>query len=285
MKIVKLIGGLGNQLFQYAFARALGEKSQDKVLLDASWYSNSYNSIHPRPLLLSLYNITLPIATNERMLYYQKIYRRTPKIVRKFLYQSLVETEDRYTEFDETFFRKTKIYATYRGYFQNLDYFKNLLKTLQQELTLTIPLDSPNTRLLKQIKSTNAVSLHIRAGDYCINGFKLLPMEYYKQAINYIKTKLADPVFYLFSDDYGYLEKNIQNLGIQRFQIVKNAQEKGYCDLELMRACKANIIANSTFSLWGGVLNENADKIIIAPKTWIHNQRDYMGLPESWIKI
>ncbi|RDU54607.1 hypothetical protein CQA49_04700 [Helicobacter sp. MIT 00-7814] len=270
MKIVKIMGGLGNQMFQYAFARALQEKFQCEVLLDTSFYTPEIeDGEFPRPFLLQNYNITLKTATPKDVKYCTLKGSLVPKPLRKYFREYIRENEDGARIYDENLLRQTKKNTFYEGYFQNAKYFAPLLGDLRKELTLKNALDSINMGILAQIKSCNAVSVHIRRGDYIALGCALCDMDYYKRAIGYINERVENPCYFLFSDDSAWLRENARELGGERFFIMDhNPQEKAHYDLELMRACKHNIIANSTFSLWGGALNENPQKIIIAPKGW-----------------
>ncbi len=274
MKVVKFMGGLGNQMFQYAFARALQEKFQCEVSLDTSYFTPKIeNGEFPRPFLLKNYNITLKIATSKDIklctLKGSLIPKPLRKYFRKYFCEHIKEDDNAFRIYDETLLRQTKEHSFYEGYFQNGKYFASILEDLRKELTLKVALDSKNTEVLAQIKSCNAVSVHIRRGDYAALGCDLCEVEYYKRAISYIRKRVENPYFFFFSDDSLWLRENAKELGAERFFIMDhNPQEKAHYDLELMRACKHNIIANSTFSLWGGALNENPQKIIIAPKGW-----------------
>ena len=270
MKIVKVMGGLGNQMFQYAFARALQENFQCEVLLDTSFYTPKIeNGKFPRPFLLQSYNITLKTATPKDIKHCTLKGSLVPKPLRKYFCEYIKENEDGARIYDENLLRKAKKNTFYEGYFQNAKYFALLLGVLQKELTLKDTLDSKNSEILVQIKSCNAVSVHIRRGDYITLGCAMCDMEYYKRAISYINERVENPCYFLFSDDSAWLRENARELLKERFFIMDhNPQERAHYDLELMRACKHNIIANSTFSLWGGALNENPQKIIIAPKGW-----------------
>ncbi|RYY08216.1 MAG: alpha-1,2-fucosyltransferase, partial [Sphingobacteriaceae bacterium] len=128
-----------------------------------------------------------------------------------------------------------------------------------------------------------------RRGDYVTDSganylMGVLPVDYYNKAILYIKEKIADPNFYFFSDDLEWVKSNIKT-GTTNFYVDQNPD---YIDLDLMRHCKHQIIANSTFSWWGAFLNRNPDKIVIAPQQWSPredvNRNIHLQFPD-WIKF
>ena len=181
---------------------------------------------------------------------------------------------------------KKNIY--FEGYFQTEKYFKIFRKELLKDFSLKTELNDKNKKMLEQIKSTNAISLHVRHGDYLNlqNHFKICSLDYYKNAINLIIQKVENPHFYIFSDDIDWVRKNF-NLNHHITIVDINSSNEGYFDLELMKNCKHNITANSSFSWWGAWLNENPDKIVITPKTWFVNgdEERIDRIPEDWIEL
>jgi hypothetical protein len=153
------------------------------------------------------------------------------------------------------------------------------------------PVSKSKQEIINEIMDTNSVSLHVRRGDYLINprAKQLLVVcdaEYYLKSVEIMSSKVERPHFYIFSDDIKWAKENI----IMPFKttfVGENGPRKSYEDLRLMSLCKHNIIANSSFSWWGAWLNENPNKIVIAPKQWFRSsEKDTKDLiPESWLKI
>ena len=143
--------------------------------------------------------------------------------------------------------------------------------------------------MLDNILKTTSISLHIRRGDYLTpenaETHCLCSPSYYQNAIQYIVQRVENPHFFIFSDDITWVFDNFKMP--YPYTIVNvNDSYTGYYDLELMRNCKHNIIANSTFSWWGAWLNENPNKIVIAPQRWFMNQEEEIDIiPSSWVRL
>ena len=267
MHIVEIRGGLGNQMFCYAFGQNFAD-----VLYDKSEYGVS----EKRPLDLELYNIKAVYATKEQTAPY--ITRsKFPRFIRKWFniptYKNITR-EKQSTLYEPELLQVKDSY--FKGYFQNENYFKHMRPKILHDLTLKKPLDEANAKLLDEIKQTNSVSIHVRRGDYFAAGFPILGMEYYQKAIDYIAERVENPHFYVFSNDFDWVRENIKT-GYAQTIVDINDESHGYYDLELMRNCKHNIIANSTFSWWGAWLNENPDKIVVS------SQGD--NIPSEWFMI
>jgi hypothetical protein len=267
MIIVRIIGGIGNQMFQYAYAKAL-EKSGKKVKLDLS--KIKYYKLHGG-YQLHKYNINLQEA-NSISTFLSKI--GIPKTVKE---KSLLFDKN-IKEIDKN--------AYVKGYFQTEKYFKEIRKTLLKEFTITKDNSESTKSYVQQItNSQNSCSLHIRRGDYVSNKktnniHGTCSLDYYKKAIATIKKKQKNIQFYIFSDDIVWTKKNL---------IVKNAiyvdhKCSPHEDMYLMSLCKNNITANSSFSWWGAWLNKNQDKIVISPKQWFVEKENEVAC-KNWIQL
>lgn len=297
-KIVKLNGGLGNQMFQYAFAHVLAEKFGVEILFDFSFFEEIKNSTNstPREFELGAFNIHCNEAEIEDLK--QIIYTEHQSKIQKILW-NLFRIEN-YRPYGNSFLQ-TKSYAFdknlimypdyfyYNGYFQNEKYFQAFRDDILKSFSLVSPLDEKNQSVLDVITSINSVSLHVRRGDYvsleCANKFHgTCSMDYYKKAIEYISKKVRNPHFFLFSDDIPWV---VANFKIDYpYTVIDFNQGKGYLDLELIKHCRHNIIANSSFSWWGAWLNENPEKIVIAPKKWTAQKvKKCDVIPTNWIKL
>ena len=156
---------------------------------------------------------------------------------------------------------------------------------------LKVPLGSRNKELLSLIRTVNSVSLHIRRGDYVSNpdtnsALGTCSLEYYRHCIEHIASNVENPHFFLFSDDINWVRDNLK-IKYPTTVVDGNSADTNYADLHLMSNCKHNIIANSSFSWWGAWLNNNPDKIIIAPKIWFANSplTPKEIIPENWLKL
>lgn len=291
MIITKIIGGLGNQMFQYAAARRLAYIHKTDLKLDIS----SYQSYRLRDFQLKNFKIKAMVATNEEI----KSFIQVPSnIVDKALFllfpffqkKSKNHYEETFYHFDPNVLRLPD--NTYlSGYFHSEKYFIDIINIIRKELVLKIRLGKKNLNILKKIRSTNSTSIHVRRGDFATNPSTrslhgLYELDYLKRAVSIIKNKVYLPHFYVFSDDIRWAIKNLK-IGYP-IVYVSNSSGRGECkDLQLMSSCKHNIIVNSTFGWWGAWLNKNENKMVITPKKWYNNDPvdTYDLIPESWTKI
>ena len=297
-KIVKLVGGLGNQMFQYAFAYALSKKLNIETKLDLSWFEEvkTHQNVTARAFELNVFNIDYEAATKEDLSKVIRTVKRTK--AQRFLYN--VFKIKKYRQIGNCFvemtmgeFNKKLLssldYFYYDGYFQHEKYFKDIREELLKVFSLNIPVDEQNQGVLDEILKTDSVSLHVRRGDYvtleCAKDFHgTCSIEYYQKAIEYIAKKVKDPHFFLFSDDIPWVAANLKLE--YPCTIVDFNQDKSWMDLELMKNCKHNIIANSSFSWWGAWLNQNTQKIVVAPRQWTAKKvKKCEIIPPEWIKL
>ena len=292
MIITKLISGLGNQLFQYAIGKQLSITRNTELKLDISFFESQ----NLRGFKLNNYNIGSQIATEEDIskylgLYnnslYSRIYRKAEKVLPR-THRKLFKEEVPWQYEPSLFKVSDNVYLD--GYWQNYKYFENLDSIIYEEFIVKEVYKYSVQSVLNNInKDQNSVSIHIRRGDYvtdkeAFNLMGLLPVSYYYLAIDFIKQKISNPNFYIFSDDMDWVKSNLE-INAPCCYVDGG---KDYIDLELMSKCKHNIIANSSFSWWAAFLNRNPDKIVIAPEKWVIppeiNKRIELIFP-SWIKI
>jgi len=282
MIIVKLMGGLGNQMFQYAAARGL---SDETIYLDLSFldrYSQSTESFTARKYELDLFGNLKAKKLNG---FIARILCHTGRFA--FLKIFLPKRWNNFTVIGDNTIEVIDSKKNYilDGYFQNEQLFKEKSISIKQEFIF--PTETDNlASLSNQVKNKhNSVAIHVRRGDYLKPNIgkhhPVLDIEYYKKAIEYINSKIKNPFFYIFSDDPIWCESNFTFLNFG-YKII----EKRYTDWEsmyLMSVCKHNIIANSSFSWWGAWLNKHEIKIVIAPKFWFPKLQNPAS--EDWIKI
>lgn len=295
MIITKLIGGLGNQMFQYAAGKRTAYINKTELKLDTSWFKNPEGAIK-RDYLLNIFNIKENFATKEEInklksknqhilaLLYKRIFRFTE------VYYKQSYIKQRYFHFDPNILKiSTNTYLD--GSWQSEKYFSDIKDIIKQEFIFKNEPDKKNKQLIDKISHTSSVSIHIRRGDYVTdkktNQFHgICDLNYYHSAIKYIISKIKKPFFFVFSDDLLWTRKNL-HLKFPCIYVDHNTGKKDYEDMRLMSECKHNIIANSTFSWWGAWLNRNPKKIVITPKEWFKeetfNPKDL--IPKLWLKF
>ncbi len=291
MVVVKIWEGLGNQLFQYAYAKALQLRQNENVYLDFSAYNNrSYDPKRThRFQQLSNFRITLKeykdinkyyFFLNEKSLLDQCIKYMSEKEMFPYKYFS-----EKNVKFKPELLRVRGNYYL-QGWFQNEKYFKDYEDIIRKEIRLKHKIRIDN-ELREILKNFNTVAVHIRRGDYKRHG-GILSKEYYNKAIEQMNRLIENPLYCIFSDEIEWVEKN---MGFADKCIYVNKKHKltSYEELIVMSHCKHDIIANSTYSWWGAWLNSNKDKIVIGPREWFLSKDDTNSglniMPESWIKL
>ncbi len=296
MIIISIFGGLGNQMFQYACGKALASKLGVELKLDISFLADKSlrENFTVRDFELDIFNITEKTANlTEVRDFVPNLWSCNNIDLLKYKILRLIKANHYYFEKQKFLFEpkieQVKKNSYVYGYFQTEKYFQNVKSELIQAFTLKNKPDEQNKKLICQMGTENAVSIHIRRGDYHNSPFKLLEMNYYQQAINLITEKVLNPKFYIFSNDYNWASENFAALNIDKTILTHNKADRSYMDMILMSHCKHNICANSSFSWWGAWLNQNSSKIIITPKQWFKNEEytesTYDLIPEDWLKI
>ncbi|MBE7706910.1 MAG: alpha-1,2-fucosyltransferase [Cyanobacteria bacterium SIG30] len=280
MIIMKYNGGLGNQIFQYLAGKTLAEKLNCELFFDMSFFKGRKT----RKYEMNIFGIEENPCKDIRPLLYWKL-RKILKMPKKFLGLNIYNEES--FSYEEKF-EKIENNTFVEGFFQSPKYFnENVVNKINFEAKI-----SEKTREIEEkIKEENSISMHIRLGDYVQKShyskiYNHLDENYYKKAIEIIKEKVKNPVFYVFSDDIRGASKilsNIQNV----IYINHNIENDSWQDMYLMSKCKHNIIANSSFSYFGAYLNKNPEKTVIAPKKWFQdpNKTTDDVYPDNWIKI
>ncbi|HAQ17676.1 MAG TPA: alpha-1,2-fucosyltransferase [Prolixibacteraceae bacterium] len=292
MKIICIVGGLGNQMFQYAFYCAVKNRYPN-TFIDISGFNNY--KLHNGYELERIFKINAPIANFDEIKNltnlnkYNLVSRLKRKIVASGLKAGLRECE--YLEISpipNLNLLDDKTVKYYWGYFQSEKYFNSISEFIRSEFKFRLPLDEKNLFLSQKIRSENAVSVHIRRGDYLSNNYfkGICTTDYYKNAIKYLLSKEQNLIFYFFSDDIKWVKLNIL-MNINCEYIDWNVGPDSYKDMQLMSLCKHNIIANSSFSWWGAWLNTNENKIVVSPNKWDNKKNNKIDsiIPDTWIRI
>ncbi len=269
MIIANLTGGLGNQMFQYAFGRATAERNKTTLKLH---FTNALLNT-PREFELDLFNITASLATeddlNKMNIMQNPILNRVFYLLDERLgiqFNRHITTERvPYTYNDSYLQIPDNRYL--QGYWSHSEYFEHIRDILMKEFTPKKPLDEKNQKIVEQMRKSNSISLHVRRGDYITNktGPTFVGIEYYKKTIKDMNNKVKNPYYFVFSDDITWCKESLSSILPDVTFIDHNTARNSYKDLILMSNCKHNITANSTFSWWAAWLNPNKNKIIISP--------------------
>ena len=292
--VVRQISGLGNQLFQYAAGRYYAKRfaASMRLAIDPPRSAHSYGS--PRPFLLSHFCITAPyfeLTGEERLILARRRFLQPAAAAYQRIRRIQVFREEvaaRYTFPGDPILRDSVERLYLAGYWQAQEIASRVAPELREEFRFRAAPSGRNLEVLDQIQSQgeNAVSLHVRRGDYTLaaEGNIALPLAYYDRAIDFFRERLDKPVFFVFSDDIPFTRQHLPP-GIEAVFVDHNGDASSHEDMRLMSACRHHIIANSSFSWWGAWLNPRADKLVFAPKYWHLTAGSYFpGLyPTDWI--
>ena len=277
---IKLTGGLGNQMFQFAIGFAIAKKNDVRLSLDLNYINQRqlFNGFE----LEKVFNIYSKVSFLNKALSFQSINFK----------EILNKIDVTFYNFKEPHFHYTsKIldipkHSFLDGYWQSELYFKDYSKEIKKIFSFSDILDEQNQLISNDIDQSNSISIHIRRGDFLLkrndNHYMNLK-EYYLKAINESSKFFKNPKYFIFTDDPSWVTDNFV-LDHSYFIVAVNQGAKSFYDMHLMSLCKSNIIANSSFSWWGAWLNDNKDKIIYAPKDWFKDKSISTDdlIPNSW---
>lgn len=275
LAIIRLKGGLGNQLFQYAFYLSLKKRHPFSLYLfdlEESLYCHS--------------GYQLDRITDAHTLHAYKWYRHLKMHFPKLLKRFRKITQENSLEFRDEYFQKGILPTIYDGYWQSDKYFIGISSKIRKTFCFRTELLNEQSRcLLGTLYGHTNVSVHIRRGDYLklTDYLGVCNLEYYNSAIEYIKEKIIHPRFIFFSDDMPWVKEHLHEPNAT--YVDWNQGKDSWQDMYLMSQCSHNIVANSSFSWWGAWLNNNPDKIVIAPKKWFCYSPNYDILPPNWISL
>jgi hypothetical protein len=293
MIIVKLMGGLGNQMFQYALGKRVSILRETMLKVDVSYLNNKQYTHTSRVYELNVFSSGIQITTDAELNKFNSI--RKSKIKRGiqqlfpfiFPYHTIGEQSHEYSER----ILNSPTNSLLIGYWQSEKYFLPIEAIIRNDFTFEGSLDAVNSALAMEIESCNSVSLHVRRGDYVYHPETRLfhgicTPEYYYRAVDLIKNKIPNVHLFIFSDDMDWVKANIK-FDIPATYVENNSGDNSFIDMRLISLCKHNIIANSSFSWWGAWLNNNSGKIVVAPAKWFNddsiNVKDVV--PETWLKL
>lgn len=293
MIIVNIIGGLGNQMFQYAAGKVLAERHEAELLLDTRMFDGY--GLHNGFELDRVFCVDARKAKEDeiRSLIGWRGSRLGGRLVAnehlRFL-QGRHYYKERHISFNEEFLTlPNDCYVA--GYWQSERYFEDYKDLIRKQFQFKQPLSEKNQNIAERIiTSPAAVSLHVRRGDYVANArtnavHGICTIEYYKAAMREIESEVPEVTYFIFSDDLEWVKDNVP-VKNKCFFVDQNTGLESYNDMRLMSLCRHHIIANSSFSWWGAWLNPSMEKRVIAPKRWFANGADCSThVPKAWRRI
>ncbi|AHB87954.1 alpha-1,2-fucosyltransferase [Thermosynechococcus sp. NK55a] len=276
MIIVRLYGGLGNQMFQYAAGLALSLRHAVPLRFDLDWFDGV--RLHQGLELHRVFDLDLPRAAPSEMR--QVLGSFSHPLVRRLLVRRrlrwllpqgyALEPHFHYWPGFEALGPK----AYLDGYWQSERYFSEYQDAVRAAFRFAQPLDERNRQIVEEMAACESVSLHVRRGDFVqdpvvrrVHGVDL--SAYYPRAVALLMERMREPRFYVFSDDPDWVRANLK-LPAPMIVIDHNRGEHSFRDMQLMSACRHHILANSSFSWWGAWLNSQPHKLVIAPKRWFN---------------
>jgi len=295
MVITKIIGGLSNQMFQYAAGRGVAYRNNTPLKLDITGFGK-LGGYTRWEYGLHIFTIKQDFAAPEEV---GRLGNTNANFVQKL--RSNVRAifaprnrphrvAEKHFHFDPEVYRAPD-QSYLAGYWQSEKYFSDIEDIIRKDFTFKQEPDEKNKKIIHQIRGGDTVSVHIRRRDYVTDPATAkvhgtCPLDYYRQAIALIVQKITAPKFFVFSDDIVWAQHNLKFIA-SAFFVDHNQQRQDYEDLRLMSYCHHHIIANSTFSWWGAWLSTHHDKVVIAPRQWFQNTnidtRDL--IPSNWITL
>lgn len=272
MVVVKIGDGLGNQIYNYVCGYAVAKSSGEKLRLDTSECDNS----NYRDYLLDCFGLD----SHEResfpnKSFWQKVYKR---LRRNIKYHVITENPKTYSIYDERVYKKPILRSRYlHGYWQNIRYFESCEEDIRRQLKARYNQRDEVKNLIEKLKNTKSCAIHFRGQDIA------MPNEdYFQMAVDIMEQERPGCEYYVFTNDIEQAKSRLEKLRVA-YKLVSGLGD--FSDIDeffLISACQNQIISNSTFSRWAAILNENSDKLVIAPT---HGEKDYEEYPEEWIKL
>jgi Glycosyl transferase family 11 len=289
MIIIKVQGGLGNQLLQYSIGRVIERSSGKKVAYDLSFFEHD-TKYTKRPYLLDMFTTKVRVATLEEIqktrypYFFSKVWSLGYRLLNKYFLKKY------YIAYDKQFLpmssRKSNLYA--EGFWQSYLYYQKDLENLSSEISLK------DDSLLQDFKQKNSfttkvsVSVHIRRGDFLNKnaGTKVVEKEYYQQAVSVLEQKVANPTYFIFSDDIEWVRKEMGHL-FNDAVFVSSFGLPDYVEFALLKECHHAILSNSTFCWFATLLTYRENKVVIYPTDWknVYLNNDIHICPPTWVGL
>lgn len=300
MRIIKIWGGFGNQMFQYAFYRALKKKDKESYV-ELTWFNNKKRDYY-YDNQIQIVGLQYEELQRTDKFYHSENEYELLRLGRKKgigIIPQIIYAADRGIRggklspfvVDNPYLFDKKLCeidnAYYVGYWQNNDYYVDVIDEISQgvEIEKNISITTEMRSIMEKMEKENSVCVHVRRSDYQFEQFNTVcNASYYNKAIDVCRNQLDHPHFYIFSnkindarellgekDDYSYVDFNDRMNGLM--------------DLAMMVSCHNNIISNSSYSWWSAVLNKHVDKTVIAPQRWKQADKDFNLFFNEWIEV
>lgn len=291
MIITNVIGGLGNQMFQYACGRALSIRTGQPLRIAVDQFSGY--SLHRGLELKSVFGLEVAQATKAELK--QVLGWQAASSLRRLIGRpSMAWMAGRYWCSEPHFkywpgINEVQAPAYLHGYWQSARYFDDVEDQIRKDFCFRTPWDANDRAVVERMRAQPSISLHVRRGDYTHaknrSVYALCDVDYYRDAIRAIRQRVPDARIYAFSDDPDWVDAQLR-AECGPMEIVSHNVGRSGNDMRLMSQADHHIIANSSFSWWGAWLNPSPHKIVIAPSRWFVNDTDDRDLiPSSWIRI
>ena len=291
MRVVKLKGGLGNQMFQYAYAKLIEQRTGETVKLDFSSFSSLKNDAIRVPRI-ERFILSLEAAT-KRDVAALCLFPHVGKS-QSFFYRCGIMLEKTFNT--KYFFEPNRAYIDpnellkytyYDGYWQSYRYVDEVADKLRMDFVPRAPLAEQSQETQREMMGQNSVFIGVRRGDYAAEAshYGVFSNNYYRTAMDLIERRVDSPVFYVFSNDIEWCKKNM-DWGSHKVLFRDNEKQMDdFDELILMSSCKHAIVVNSTYNWWGAYLISNPDKIIVCPSKWFFDDKPIDIIPPQWTKI
>ncbi len=290
MIISRILGGLGNQMFQYALGRRLSLERGEPLFLDLS----AFDDYPLRTYTLHRYRVNTPIARSEDVVRLRRGtgWRRSswvPRFLRPSLRPESYVRETTPFQYDPSVVKRASpLYL--KGYWQSARYFEPIAESLRADFSLREPLSPESEAVANRMQTSDATSVHIRRGDYVTDAdanavHGTCSLEYYRAAADEIARHATSPTFFVFSDDIDWVKAHLTLPGPTNY-VDHNGAARDYEDMYLMSCCSKHIIANSSFSWWGAWLSTAKERVVIAPKRWLAKGAPSPDVcPADWLRL
>jgi hypothetical protein len=294
MVIAKLMGGLGNQMFQYALAKSLATQKNTSFKLDLEFLLDRTpreNFVY-RNYDLDVFKLEVEVASKKETapFFYRPqnkidyVFNRSKRLIKPYKYY-----QEPHFYFDSAVFSLFgNIYL--EGYWQSPRYFEIISQELRKDFTFRLQIEECSLSLLNRIQQSNAVCVNVRRADFVNSGFHgVCDMNYFEPAIQLLTDRIDNPHFFVFSDDPVWCQENFKMPVDITFVGHDHAGSKFSTYLQLMSSCRHFIIPNSSFAWWAVWLSESKDNIVVAPKKWFaeanENWDTHDLIPDNWIRL
>ena len=290
---IRLSGGLGNQMFQYALGRSMADRYGYGLQLDASGFLLRKQGVTPREYALDVFRVRTSVNQKGALYgeFLLRVIKKIPKICR------LLGIRFEYNENYDPMVMKERGYRYWIGYWQSYRYFESFSRAIYEDFRPQRRPSKYAIDFVRNLKPERSIMLHVRRGDYVSSSsaysyHSTLSLEYYREAIDRCNSMITNPIFYVFSDDIKWCREQQIVHSNSVFYVDQNPDRKDWEDLWMMSNCYHQIIANSSFSWWSAWLSDQRHKeiskrLVIAPGNWFKTRKILTGdrFPTHWTTI